>query len=251
MREYTTLKYDGSEEKTQLSINKKIEIFIQSIGETLIARIFSLSYPISLYFLYNNNKLFTFYITLGIIVLSIIYFIYYYNDNLKRYESKRPSIITFYGKQILYCVLGYLVQFNLMFFDLYEPEGENIKINYIFCILKIFMIVEMIKRVYFYIVGSFLLFVMEIGKKGDRSFYVMTFEIVYYYLWYNYYKNTLLLGFNLSIIFHILGLIFSLLNGIFALGINFWIFKKCLIFQNLVYIFAQLYSIYWRKRESY
>ena len=64
---------------------------------------------------------------------------------------------------------------------------------------------------------------MEIGKKGDRSFYV------YYYLWYNYYKNTLLLGFNLSIIFHILGLIFSLLNGIFALGINFWIFKKCLI----------------------
>ena len=130
MREYTTLKYDGSEEKTQLSINKKIEIFIQSIGETLIARIFTLSYPISLYFLYNENKLFTFFITLGIILLSIIYFIFYYNVYSKRYENKRPSENSFYGKQIIYFILGYLVQFNLMFFDI-SPEENNLKINYI------------------------------------------------------------------------------------------------------------------------
>ena len=167
MREKNYLKDEASEENEKLSINKKLEIFIQSINETLIARIFTLSYPISLYFLYINNKFFTFYITLGIILLSILYFISYYNENLKRYEQKRPSIISFYGKQALYCILGYLVQFNLMFFDFYESEseGEIMKINYILCILKILMIIEMIKRIYFYIVGSFLLLVIEIGQK--------------------------------------------------------------------------------------
>ena len=99
-----------------------------------MARIFSLSYPISLYFLYNNNKIFTFFITLGIILISIIYFICYYIVFLQRYTNRIPSEIALYGRQILYCILGYLVQFNLIFFDIYVSEKGNLKINYILCI---------------------------------------------------------------------------------------------------------------------
>lgn len=250
MSENKNLKNDVSEEQeSKLTIKIKLNIFWACIRETLISRIFALSYPISLYFLYNNNRLFTFFVTLGIIFLSIIYFIFYYIVNLKRYENKSPSLICYYGKQRLYCILGYLVQFNLMFFDIYESEDN--KINYILCALKILMIIEMVKRVYFYIVGAFVFLEMEIGPRGDRCMYVMTFEIVYDYLWYNYYNNTHLSGFNLGTCFHLLGLFFSLLNGIFALGSNFMIFKIFIIIFNSGFLFAQLYSIHWRKRECY
>ena len=151
------LKDEDSEKEGKPSIKIKLKVFLYCIRTTLISRIFALSYPISLYFLYNENKFFSFFITLGIILLSIIYFIFYYNVYLKRYEKKRPSESIFYGKRIIYCILGYLVQFNLMFFDIYVPEENNLKINYILSALKIAMIIEMLKRVYFYVVGSFLL----------------------------------------------------------------------------------------------
>ena len=216
-----------------------------------MARIFSLSYPISLYFLYNNNKIFTFFITLGIILISIIYFICYYIAFLQRYTNRIPSEIALYGRQILYCILGYLVQFNLIFFDIYVSGKGNLKINYILCILKILMIVEMLKRVYFYIIACFILITMECGPRGDRCMYVMTFEIVYYYLWYNYYNNTHSSGFSLGSCMHLLGLFFSLLNAIFAFGSNFTVFRICMFILNSGYIIAHIYAIYWRKRECY
>ena len=251
MSEDINLKNDASEEEKILPIEIKLKVFFYCIRETLIARIFVLAYPISLYFLYNKNKFFTFFVTFGIISLSIIYFIFYYIVYLKRYAKKSPSLIAFYGKQILYCIIGYLVQFNLMFFELHEKEENKIKLNYFLCILKILMIIEMIKRVYFYIIGSFVFLRMEIGQRGDRCEYVMTFEIVYYYLWYNYYNNTHLSGFNLGNSFHLLGLLFSLINGIFALGSNIMILKIFMIIMNVGFIYAQIYSIYWRKRECY
>ena len=69
-----------------------------------------------------------------------------------------------------------------MFFNIYVAEENNLKINYVLGALKIAMIIEMLKRVYFYAVGSFLLLEMEICRRGGRWIYVMTFEIVYYYL---------------------------------------------------------------------
>ena len=250
VKENKHLKNNDSEKESKSSIKIKLKIFLYCLRTTLISRIFGLSYPISLYFLYNENKLFTFFITLGIILLSIIYFIFYYNVYSKSYENKRPSKISFYGKQIIYCILGYLVQFNLMFFDI-SPKENNLKINYILCALKIAMIIEMLKRVYFYVVGSFILLEMEIRQRGDRCMYVMTFEIVYDYLWDNYFNNSHSGGFHLSLCFHLLGLFFSLLNGIFAFGSNFMIFKIFIFIMNLGFLFAQKYSIYWRKRECY
>ena len=74
MSENKNVQKDVSEEQeeSKQSIKIKLKIFWACIRETLISRIFALSYPISLYFLYNNNRLFTFFVTLGIIFLSII-----------------------------------------------------------------------------------------------------------------------------------------------------------------------------------
>ena len=115
--------------------------------------------------------------------------------------------------------------------------------------LKIAMIIEMLKRVYFYVVGSFILLAMEIGQRGDRCMYAMTFEIVYHYLWDNYFNNSHSGGFHLSLCFHLLGLFFSLLNGIFAFRSNFMISKICIFIMNMGFLFAQIYFIYLRKRE--
>ena len=145
-----------------------------------------------------------------------------------------------------------MAQFNLVFFDIYDESQENkFKINVALCILKIFMAIEMLKRVYFYIIGCFILLEMEIRSIEDRSMYVMTFEVVYCYLWYNYYRNTHSSGFSLSYFYYFLGLFFSLLNGIFALGSNFIICKICMLSMNLGFIFAQIYSVFWRIRENY
>ena len=55
-----------------------------------------------------------------------------------------------------------------MFFNIYVAEENNLKINYVLGALKIAMIIEMLKRVYFYAVGSFLLLEMEICRRGGR-----------------------------------------------------------------------------------
>ena len=233
------------EEENKQSTNelKKINIFFECIRETLIARIFALSYPISLFFLYKENKMFTFDFTLGIIFVSIIYFICYFIVKLKSYYKDIPfSILIFYSMQILYCILGYLVQFNLMLFDIYVLEENKYKINYILCVLKIFMIIEMIKRVYYYAIGCYIFLDNEINK-GDRCMYVMTFEIVYVYLWNNFYNITHIGGFELGNREKVLGIFFSLLNGIFALCSNFMICKIGIIIINAVFLFAHCYSI--------
>ena len=113
------------------------------------------------------------------------------------------------------------------------------------------MIIEMLKRVYFYIIACFILITMECRPRGDRCMYVMTFEIVYDYLWCNYYDNIHSTGYSLGNRMHLLGLFFSLLNAIFALGSNFLVFRICMILLNSGYIIAHIYAIYWRKRECY
>ena len=54
-----------------------------------------------------------------------------------------------------------------------------------------------LKRIYFYVVGIFLLFNLECHERGDRSLYVMSFEIVYFYLWENFYWNICSSGYQL------------------------------------------------------
>jgi hypothetical protein len=164
-------------------------VFYQCIYETLIFRCFSLAYPISLYFLYENKQFFSFFFTLGIIALSLIYFIFYYM--IKSYEDKdqdynkdkdkdMPPKFVFFGKEYLLLIIGYLVQINLAFLDAYEIKDGKINLNVPLFILKILMILETLKRIYFYICAIKLLFVMECNERED-CIYEMTFEIVYEY----------------------------------------------------------------------
>ena len=253
MEENTKLKNNGTKEKGNFlkRISTYIIIFIHWLRETLLARIFALSYPISLYFLNDKDKLYSFYITLAIIVLSIIYFICYYIAILERLEKINAHLFVYLGKHYLYCFIGYLAQMNLMFFDIYEIKEGNPKISIHLCVLTILMIIEMAKRAYYYAMGISILLDMELGPRGDRCMYVMTFEIVYDYLWCNYYNNSHLRGFSLGYKTILIGLIFYLLNGIFAFGSHYLKLKIGLGIMNLVYLFAQLYSIHWRNREHY
>ena len=225
-----------------------MNIFFQSLYETLIFRFFTLAYPISLYFLYEKDKLFNLYYTIGLITLSLIYFICYV---VEKKGKEDPSICAFYTKQILYILLGYLVQFHLAFFDTYEINDGELKINYILSVLKLLMIIETLKRIYFYIIGIIFFIGLECSARGDRSMYVMSFEIVYYYLWFNFYTNCHLKGFELPKCYLFIGIFFSILYGILALGCYFFVAKICFGVINLIYITAHAYCIFWRCREHY
>ena len=69
------------EEKIFLEIKKTI--FFQCIGETMIAKYNLILYPILLYYLKTNNKIFTYNTTLSVILLFIFYFTVYYFLKLK------------------------------------------------------------------------------------------------------------------------------------------------------------------------
>ena len=230
MRENTDLKNDDSKKKESIP-----NIFCKCIYETLLTRIFSLSYPISLYFLDEENQFFTFYITLGIILLSIIYFICYFYFEIKKYDRTETTKIVFYAKRILYVILGYLVQYNLYYFDIDRLEGGGSNINFFLCILKIFMLIEMLKRVYFYNVAIIIIFNSFVI---DSCLSTMSLEIAYYNLWYNYYSNKNLLGFEINILLKVFGFILAFINGIFLLAG----FKKCLIIHNLCYLSAHVFT---------
>jgi hypothetical protein len=230
MRENTDLKNDDSKKKESIP-----NIFCKCIYETLLSRIFSLSYPISLYFLDEENLFFTFYITLGIILLSIIYFICYFYFEIKKYDRTETTKIVFYAKRILYVILGYLVQYNLYYFDINPLEGGGSNINFFLCILKIFMLIEMLKRVYFYNVAIIIIFN---SFAIDSCLSTMSLEIAYYNLWYNYYSNQNLLGFEINILLKVFGSILAFINGIFLLAG----FKKCLIIHNLCYLSAHVFT---------
>ena len=230
MRENTDLKNDDSKKKESIP-----NIFCKCIYETLLSRIFSLSYPISLYFLDEENLFFTFYITLGIILLSIIYFICYFYFEIKKYDRSETTKIVFYAKRILYVILGYLVQYNLYYFDIDPLEGGGSNINFFLCILKIFMLIEMLKRVYFYNVAIIIIFN---SIWIDSCLSTMSLEIAYYNLWYNYYSNQNLLGFEINILLKVFGSILAFINGIFLLAG----FKKCLIIHNLCYLSAHVFT---------
>ena len=127
--------------------------FLRSLYETLIFRIFWLAYPISLYFLYDNNQMISFYLTLAITFLSIIYFFSYCIITAKKEEA--VSGIAYNIKQYLYCLIGYLAQVNIIFMQTYEVIDGELIINYTLSVLKILMIIETLKRIYFTLLEFF------------------------------------------------------------------------------------------------
>ena len=225
--------------------------FLRSLYKTLIFRIFWLAYPISLYFLYDNEQMISFYLTLVITFLSIIYFISYCIITVKNAKEEAVSGIAYNIKQYLYCLIGYLAQVNIIFMQTYEIIDGELIINYTLSVLKILMIIETLKRIYFYVVGIFLLFNLECHERGDRSLYVMSFEIVYFYLWENFYWNICSSGYQLPFYYFFIGIFFCLVHGVLALMSYFLAVKIIFGVLNLGYILGQIYTIYWRHREQY
>ena len=224
--------------------------FLETLYETLIYRIFWLAYPVSLYFLYEKDKMISFYLVSVIVFLSIIYFFSYYAFKLSEKKNNR-SVCAALSKQILYCLIGYLVQLNLVLMDTYEINDGELNINYTLSILKILMIIETLKRIYYYVIGNILFIDLECHRDTDRCLYVMSFEIVYYYLWFNFFYNVHLGGFQLPIFFTFLGIIFCIIHGCLALFSYFLPVKICFGVLNLGYILGHIYAIYWRHRENY
>ena len=163
----------------------------------------------------------------------------------------RSSYCAGLTKQISLFIIGYLVQVNFIFMDTYEIIDGELEINYLLSALKILMIIETLKRIYYYAVGIIILLIMELGEKGDRSLYVMTFEIVYFYLWDNFYNNVHSTGFTLPYYYGLIGIIVCIINGTLAVFSYFLAVKICIGVLNLGFIIAHIYSIYWRHRESY
>ena len=219
----------------------------QSLCETLIADFFCLAYPISLYFLYEENKLLNFYTTIIIISLSLIYFLNFLITKAKEGASN----CAFFIAQYSLFIIGYLVQFHLASLDVYEIIDGNLKVNTVLLVLKIFMILETLKRIYFYVLAVILLFSLECRERGDRSLYCMSFEIVYFYLWADFYQNFFSRGYELPICYKIISLFFCLIYGALAFGNYFLVVKICFGVLNIGFLFAHAYSIYWRYRENY
>ena len=88
------------------------------------------------------------YTTISIISLSIIYFICYLIEKAKEEANQ----CTYFIKQISFYIIGYLVQFNLTSLNIFENIDGSIKVNTRLLVLKIFMILETLKRIYFYVI---------------------------------------------------------------------------------------------------
>ena len=76
--------------------------FLETLYETLIYSIFWLAYPVSLYFLYEKDKMISFYLVSVIVFLSIIYFFSYY-----AFKLSEKKIIVLYV--LLYLNKYYIV----------------------------------------------------------------------------------------------------------------------------------------------
>ena len=229
-----------------------MSIFLNTLLQTFVFRIFSVAYPISLKFLYEEKKFFNFYLTIIIILLSIIYFIFFYLYIINHHKDKKTCLKCYYRtKQYSYFLVGYLVQLNLAFLDTYEIKDGNLKINKILFILKILMILETMKRIYYYAKGIKLLISLEYEAKDQEKGegYYMTFEIINGYFWYNVYSNFCAGGYDLPKSYLYFGLFVTILHGILAMGCYFLVVKICFGVLNLIYLSAHIYTIIWSIKE--
>ena len=144
-----------------------------------------------------------------------------------------------------------MVQFNLAFLDTFDYKDGKIEVNVLLLVLKIFMILETIKRIYFYVIGIILLFKLESKEVDDRCYYVMSFKIIYFYLWYDFFQNFFSRGYELPKIYKKISLVVCLIYGVLAI-LNYFLFAKISIgVFNLGFLLVHIYSIYWRYREDY
>ena len=100
-------------------------------------------------------------------------------------------------KQFSNFLIGYLVQLNLAFLDVYEIKDGKLKINKTLFILKILMTLETMRRIYYYAKGIKLIFTVECEVEDRESEgYYMIYEVINGYFWYNVFSNFLQGGYS-------------------------------------------------------
>ena len=89
------------------------------------------------------------------------------------------------------------------------------------------MILETMKRIYYYAKGIKLLISLEYEAKYQEKGegYYMTFEIINGYFWYNVYSNFCAGGYDLPKSYLYFGLFVTILHGILAMGCYFLVVK--------------------------
>lgn len=224
-----------------------MSIFLTTLLQTFVFRIFSICYPISLKFLYEDKQFFNFYLTIIIILLAIIYFIFFYLFIIYERKDKKTCKKCFYRtKQYSNFLIGYLVQLNLAFLDSYEIKDGKLKINKTLFILKILMTLETMRRIYYYAKGIKLIFTVEREVEDRESEgYYMIYEVINGYFWYNVFSNFFQGGYSQPKSEIIFGLIVALLHGILAMGCYFIVVKILFCVLNFIYLLAHLYTILW------
>ena len=227
-----------------------MSIFLKTLLQTFVFRFFSICYPISLKFLYEDKQFFNFYLTIIIILLAIIYFIFFYLYIINRKDKKKCLKCFYSTKQYSNFLIGYLVQLNLAFLDTYEIKDGKLKIDKTLFILKILMTLETMKRIYYYGKGIKLLISVECEVEDKESEgYYMIFEVINAYFWYNVFSNFFAGGYSQPKSELIFGLIVAILHGILAMGCYFIVVKILFGVLNLIYLSGHIYTIYWSIKQ--
>ena len=227
-----------------------MSLCLTTLLQTFVFRFFSICYPISLNFLYKDKQFFNFYLTIIIIFLAIIYFIFFYLYIINRNDKKKCLKCFYRTKQYSNFLIGYLVQLNLAFLDTYEIKDGKLKINKTLFILKILMTLETMKRIYYYGKGIKLLISVECEVEDKESEgYYMIFEVINSYFWYNVFSNFFAGGYSQPKSELIFGLIVAILHGILAMGCYFIVVKIFFGVLNLIYLSGHIYTIYWSIKQ--
>lgn len=223
-------------------------LFLQSIIETLCFQFLGLAYPVSLYFLYDKGYWLNFYLTTAIIFCYFIYLCSYYNlkKEEEKIEDRRGCLFPIKQYSIYYFIIGILVQVNLVFLETYTvDENNNIEIDWVLSVLKICMVIETLKRIYFQVYGFKLIIIVLCLQSVEPGIVEEYLNLTFNIIWENFYahyKSGCRLG-ACSVIF---ALIITIAHGALAMLSPYFIGVQIAFGAlNLVYLIMKFYTICW------
>ena len=223
-------------------------LFFQCIIETLVFQFLALAYPASLYFLYDKGYWLNFYLTIAIIFFYFIYLCSYYHSKLEadKLENRKGCLFPIKQYSIFYFIIGILVQINLLFLETYiVNENNEIEIDWVLSGLKLCMIIETLKRVYFQVYGYKLIVAVLCLEAVEPGYIEEWLNLTFNIIWenfYSHYKSGCKLG-ACSVIFAV---IVSIVHGALAMLSPYFIGVQIAFgVINLVYIIMKFYTICW------
>ena len=223
-------------------------LFSQCIIETLCFQFLALAYPASLYFLYDKGYFLNFYLTIAIIFFYFIYLCSYYNSKLKtdKFENRKSCLFPIKQYSIYYCIIGILVQINLLFLETFTVnENNEIEIDWILSGLKLCMTIETLKRVYFQVYGYKLIVAVLCLEAVEPGYMEEWLSLTFNIIWENFYSHYNK-GCELGACSVIFAIIVSMVHGALEMLSTYSIGVQIAFgVINLVYLTMKFYTICW------